>query len=80
MGKKHYPIDVLVMDTIIHSGIIPFYNQSRAILDINDVNIIVIGDEVISATMKRNLSIEEVVISRVMLCRKKLSNHIVDEC
>ena len=46
-----------------------FLKLVGAILDIN-ANIVMIGDAVIPATMKCNLSNEEVVICRVKLCRK----------
>ena len=53
----------------IHSGIRLLKISWGAILDIN-ANIVMVGDEVMPATMKRNLSNEETVICRVKLCRK----------
>ena len=70
VGKKHYHVDVLVMDTTDPFIVgLYFLKSVGAILDINS-NIIMNGDEVIPATMKRKLSNKEVVICRVKLCRK----------
>lgn len=70
VGKNHYPVDMLVMDTTDPFIVgLDFLKSVGAVLDIN-ANIVMIGDEVIPATMKRNLSNEEVVICRVKLCRK----------
>ena len=70
VGKKQYPVDVLVMNTTYPFIVgLDFLRSVGAISDIN-ANIIMIGNEVIPATMKHNLSNEEVVICRVKLCRK----------
>ena len=70
VGKKYYPVDVLVMDNTDPFIVgLDFLKSVGAVLDIN-ANIVIIGDEVTPATIKRNLSNEEVVICRVKLCRK----------
>ena len=47
-----------------------FLKYVGALLD-NNANVVIIGDDLIPANIKRNQSNEEVVICRVELCRKK---------
>jgi len=58
VGKTHYPVYALVMYTTNQFIVeLDFLKSVGAILDTN-ANMVMIGDEVIPATMKHNLSNE----------------------